>query len=109
MIAGELNPIFTKSEPEHREIVRLKTSYWMNDKRVLSMKKELIPVKRKSFGFQILPEDVANIGADLVCKGIVNLDTAEDGIYEVGLTNISRDWETGYLDDWNYILNPYKE
>jgi hypothetical protein len=29
---------------------------------------------------------------------------AEDGVYEVVICNERRDWESGYIEDWDYRL-----
>ena len=51
-------------------------------------------------------EDISGAGPDLAYKQITNLDKCEDGVYELAVTNISRDWETGYVDDYDYELVP---
>lgn len=40
---------------------------------------------------------------------ITNLLDVEDGLYHVTAQNISYDYETGYPDDWDVVLVPYKE
>ena len=40
---------------------------------------------------------------------IVNFLDVVDGIYELVTINISRDWETGYVDDYDYKLIPYED
>ena len=90
---------------ENRCIVRLKTSMW-NDKTGLHVKKSLAFLRRKCEGFNILEEDTSAIGAALVLNKIVNLDTCKDGIYQVVTCDESRDWEGGYIDDYNYKLIP---
>ena len=44
-----------------------------------------------------------------VDESIINLYECDDGIYEVIMCNLSHDWETGYLDDWDLKLIPYKK
>lgn len=55
-------------------------------------------------GFNVIAEDVSAIGAGEVLPRILNLGEVEDGIYEVVVCNESRDYETGYVDDYDYRL-----
>jgi hypothetical protein len=45
---------------------------------------------------------------DRFCKRI-NIDKYKDGLYTIHMVNMSRDWETGYVDDYDYELREYKE
>lgn len=83
--------------------VRLTTTAW-NDKKGLHTKKSLIFLKRKCKGYNGLEEDCSNIGAEEVFPMITNIDSMEDGIYEVAVCNESRDWESGHIDDYEYQL-----
>ncbi len=86
-------------------VVRLTRSYWHNNS-MLCQKIELRYLKRKCINFNILAEDASNIGAEEVMPRIINLDECEDGIYEVVPCNESTDFETGYIDDYDYKLIP---
>ncbi len=90
-----------------RSVVRLKTAYWKTE-RGLHCRKDLIRMRRLSFDFQILEEDSANIGVDEVLQKIVNLSECKDGLYTVATCNERHDWETGYLDDYDYRLVPFE-
>lgn len=90
-----------------RCVVRLRTSIW-NNKRGIYYRKEIIFMKSLSWDFSILEEDAQNIGADVYDK-ITNIDECEDGLYEVIMCNPSYDWESGYLDDYDYELIPFKK
>lgn len=83
--------------------VRVKTTVWA-DKRGLYTKKSLTFLRRQCEGFNVLAEDACMIGAEEVLPRIVNLDGVEDGIYEVVVCNESHDYETGYVDDYDYRL-----
>ena len=83
--------------------VRVKTTAWA-DKRGLHTKKSLTFLRRQCEGFNILAEDADAIGAEEVLPRIVNLGEVEDGIYEVVVCNESHDYETGYVDDYDYRL-----
>lgn len=97
------------SDKQHNEcVVKLTTSWW-HDKRGVHQKRSLIYVRRKCVGYNVLEEDVGCIGAEETFPRILNLDECEDGIYTVVTCNESRDWETGYIDDYDYRLIPYRE
>jgi hypothetical protein len=88
--------------------VRLTTSFWC-DGRGVHMRKSLNFLKRKCEGYNILDEDCSNVGAEEVMPRIVNIDSASDGIYKVVTCNESRDWESGYVDDYDYQLIKMEE
>jgi len=83
--------------------VRLTTSMWKNE-RGLHFKKSLTYLKRQCAGFNILEEDTCSIGAEEVVPRIINLLDVPDGIYQVATCNESKDWETGFVDDYDYLL-----
>lgn len=89
-------------------IVRVRTSYW-SDKKKLIAKKEISFLKKKSIGFNFLAEDCQCIGADEVMPRFTNLYEVDDGIYQVGIINEYRDHETGNIEDYDYQLFPYDE
>ena len=68
------------------------------------MKKSLKFLRRQCEGFNILEEDSGAIGAEEVLSRILNLWDVEDGIYEVMTCNESHNYETGYVDDYDYRL-----
>ena len=90
-------------EPVRLEVVKLVTSSWY-DKRGLHIRRDLIPVKRKSCGHRCLEEDCSMVGSDEVCTRIVNLNECKDGLYRVVVCNEHRDWETGCIEDYDYKL-----
>jgi len=89
-----------------RCIVRLKTSFWKSE-RGLHTRQDITFMRKLSFEYQVLEENAANIGAKGVLEKIVNLAECEDGLYEVVTCNPSTDWETGYIDDYDYELVPF--
>lgn len=94
--------------PERREVVKLVTSSW-NDNRGLHIRRDLIPVKRKSIGHSCLEEDCKMIGSDEVWPRIINLNECKDGVYQVVLCNEHCDYESGDIEDYDYKLIPFKE
>ena len=105
--AGGLSDLTDVLAVEHKQnnrcVVQVKTTMWA-DKRGLHTKKSLTFLRRQCEGFNVLEEDSGMVGADEVLPRILNLDQCEDGIYEVVMCNESHDWETGYVDDYDYRL-----
>jgi hypothetical protein len=97
-----------QSEKECRCIVRIKTSCWSDDKGV-HVRKDILRLKRLSKGHDFVHEDVANIGATQWVEACPELYNLDDGVYEVIITNVRTDWETGYVDDYDYGFVPYNE
>lgn len=103
--AEQLLDVDENEEPSVN-VVRVKTSWW-KDERGLHYRKDILTMKGLSSGYQILQEDSSNIGAYEVGEKI-DFQNCSDGLYEVIITNQTYDWETGYLDDYDYKLVPYK-
>ena len=98
-------------EPEDLEekpivVVRVASNYYC-DRRGLKVTRCLNILRKKSKGFDFLTEDCAMGGADLVARKIINLQSVMDGIYRLMIVNVKKDWETGYVDDYDYELVPY--
>ncbi len=68
--------------------------------------KSLRVVKTKST-FDLLEEEVSNVGIVDALEYILNLDQCEAGLYYLTTCNISTDWETGCVDGWDLKLVPY--
>lgn len=100
-----INSLIDVAKPQQKNfcVVRLKTSYWSDSKGV-HKKKSLTYMKRKCRGYNILEDDCSNIGAEEVVPLITNLDSSSDGLYMVVTCNMARDWETGYVDAYEYKL-----
>ena len=91
-------------EVENRTIVRIQDSYYKTYRGV-AFKREMNVLKRKSVGCNLVEECFDDVECD-ICR-IQNFDAEPPGIYEVMVCNESRDWETGWLDDWEYKLVPF--
>ena len=90
------------------DIVRVKTSWWYDEKG-LYQRKDIKFMKRMSHGtYNLLKEDCSNIGVDEVFAAITNLNECDDGLYTVNTTNLQRDWESGEVDGYDYVLIPYQ-
>ena len=101
----ELSSAVTEKEQKNICMVRVKTSMW-SDARGAYIKKSLMFLRRKCKGFNVLEEDISAVGAEDVLPRIMNLSECGDGIYRLITCNESRDWETGYIDDYDYKLLP---
>lgn len=64
-------------------------------------------MRKLCIGYNVLSEDVDATDAMDVIKRIINLDKCSDGIYEAVICNKSRDWETGYVDGYDFRLVPF--
>lgn len=90
-------------------VVRLTTTTWFS-KGAMHIKRTLKSMRRKSTdGFCLLELDADATDAVEVANRITNLNECDDGLYTVETCNESRDWETGHVDDYDYLLVPYKE
>ena len=91
------------TKQEDKCVVRVRTSMW-GDGRGAYIKKSITYLKRKSTGFNVLQEDMANVGVAEILPRIINIDSCEDGEYELITCNETKDWETGEIDEWDYRL-----
>jgi hypothetical protein len=94
--------------PEDRCIVRISTSCW-KDKRGIHVRKDINYLRKLCLGYNILEEDCDNLYLSEIVDRILNLYAVEDGVFEVITCNVSTDYETGYIDGYDYKLIPYKE
>jgi len=101
-----LSKLNSKNPSHDRTVVRVTTSSWMDD-RGLHTKRSLNILKRYSFGHNLLKEECSISGAEDAVRNITNLHDIPDGVYHVVPDNFSRDWETGYIDDWELRLVPF--
>lgn len=85
--------------------VRLTTTYWSNATGVHT-KKSLVFLRRQCKGYNIFEEDSSNMGASEVLPYVTNLYECRDGVYRVKLCNVSKDFETGQVDYYDYVLMP---
>ena len=92
----------------NRCVVRLSTTYFKRGSACV-LSKDLFCLRRKCEGYNLLEEHVGDVGVEEVLSCIVNLNTAEDGIYELIMINESYDRESGWLDSWDYELVKYNE
>lgn len=102
-----LSEFTSKTDTEiNKCVVRIITNTW-SDAKGLHTKRDVLYLKRLSNGYNILREEMDITDADYVKKLIRNLDKVRDGVYEVVMTNVSRDFETGYIDGFDLELVPF--
>lgn len=66
-------------------------------------------VLKKLTTYDMLNDICSNIGIWDGIDTIINLDECGPGLYNMVVCNVSTDWETGCVDDWDYKLIPYEE
>jgi hypothetical protein len=94
------------NEPRPNLVVRVQTSFYSPRSGTLVRQTTVRVMRRLSRGHDFLFEDVSMVGADEVMPRIVNLDEVEDGLYRVITINERLNWETGYVDSYDYRLVP---
>lgn len=108
MIDSELKAIidFKKDWQARLLIVRVTTEYFKSKNGSLIVQKKIKPLKRKSTqdGLWCLEHDVDCGGVDYLLKGIINLNDVDDGVYEMKMVNITHDFESMYVDGWDWKL-----
>lgn len=92
----------------HRCVVRLSTTIWANS-RGLHTKRSLTYLKRQCVGWNGLQDNTNAVGVEQTLRRITNFNECKDGVYEVVVCNISHDWESGHVDDWEHKLVPVIE
>lgn len=89
-----------------RTVVRVKTNTWY-DKNGLHIRRDVTYMKRLSSGHNILQNELDNTDATFVKNLIVNVTDVKDGLYYVQLINCVRDFETGFIELYDFKLVPY--
>lgn len=94
----ELLALYDKRNESHF-FIKVTICHW-HDKNGLHMRKDISVLSRKSGKSWVhwFNEDFSNSGADTVFKNFKHL---EEGTYKVTMKTF-KDWETGYVDDWEY-------
>lgn len=68
-----------------------------------------IRVIKKKTEVDYLSDDCQQVGTQEAIENILNINTVEDGIYQLVFCNVSKDYETGYIDDFNFKLVSFEE
>ena len=98
-----MNSNSLSNKPKNKCVVRVKTAMWA-DKKGLHIQKNITFLRRQCEGFNVLEEDMNEIGAEQVVQRVVNLDACIDGVYEVVTCNERHDYETNNIIDYDYKL-----
>lgn len=97
-----------ESNPQYNEVVvRIATSTW-SSKSGINIQKRISYQKRKSIGFNFFEEEVSQVGSEVVEK-ITNLYEVPDGLYTIDICNERRDWQSGHIEDYDYVLVKYND
>lgn len=91
------------AEERTQIVVRLRRSYW-HDNDGAYQRTSLRYLKRQTKGFNFFDDDCSMVGAEDVIPKIVNLEKCKDGIYQLAMCNVHKDWETGHVEGWDYQL-----
>lgn len=77
-------------------------NYGINDDGVIITGLALVPYLSTLFDY--VEDDVSNLGSD--ASLIIPDEVVEGVIYEAFMVNMSRDWESGHVEDWDIELKP---
>jgi hypothetical protein len=91
----------------YRTVVRLSTNVYMRGD-ALVQERRIYTLKRKSIGYNVFEDDLEMIGTE-VWNSIKDINNTPDGKYIIDMCNMSRDWESGTIDEWDLCLTPYTE
>lgn len=94
-------------EPAPRVVVRVRTSVFARNGG-LTFQRDIYPLKRQCEGHEFFGEDISMSGADLTLEKTLNALSVKDGLYEVRICNVKKDWETGTVDDYDFELVPIR-
>lgn len=89
-----------------RVVVRISTSWW-HDSHGLHERRDIRYLRRKCQTYNFVAEDASCASARDTIASIINLRESTDGVYEILMTNISRDHECGEIDGYDFKLVPY--
>jgi hypothetical protein len=101
-----LDDLFETKNTDNVDIVSIKTEYYKRGKRFYASK-VITPISSLSKG-RTLTDEVSDCGPEVIDQ-ITNLYEVPDGYYQVVLSNVSKDYETGYIDDYDFTLIPYQK
>ena len=95
-------------EPVPKTIAKVQTTVWA-DKRGIHKKRSLIFLRRRCIGYNVLEEEITDVGRADGLDRVINFDDCKDGIYRVEVCNETTDYDSGYVDYWEYRLVPVKK
>lgn len=86
-----------------RCVVKITTSAYSTS-RGLEIKKQIRYLRRRCIGYNLLEEEISATDAETVASHFTNLGSVPDGVYEVVMTDICRDWEYGEINSYALTL-----
>lgn len=89
-------------------VVKVSRSYYKRGK-TYCCSINITPMRSLSNGEFNFDDEISQSDVESTLDLIENLHDVEDGYYQVIYTNISRDFESGYIDDYNLKLIPYEK
>lgn len=97
----------TESKPKQKDVIRIKTDRWVNANGELVIQKNIRQLRRMSvteYGCYMFEEEINQVGTDCLDSSTPELESLEDGVYEMYPKHISREWESGYICDveWGF-------
>lgn len=99
---------FDKEQVKPVLVVRVDKNFYRNKSGEFVSQTKLRVMKKLSFLSNVFEEDFSCCGPEDTIDRIVNLYEVKPGLYEMITVNQTTDWETGYIDGWDYLLIPYK-
>jgi len=103
-----LTPVKT-TDPPRQLIVRVRTSFWYSNNGCNTKKTITIIVRKSDKEYAYCTSEEMSEAPELFLGRVTNLDAVEDGLYYLNVINEYRDWESGYVEDWDYELVQYTE
>jgi hypothetical protein len=98
-----LKYLFPVKQPLTKCVVRIRTSSF-ETKSGIRIVKDLTYLSRLSSGINLLGEECNAVGASDAIKRIINIDACDDGLYQLIPCNLSCDWESGNVEDYDLKL-----
>lgn len=102
----------SKAEPCKGLVFRCEITSWVGGKGDVNFRERYHFIKSKSCPgcdqCGIMKDELQDFTTDPKCYNIIH-EGQHGKLYTVRVTNISTDWETGFVDDWDLEFIEYKE
>lgn len=101
--------MFDKKKNQTGNVYKVSTCCYSSNRGIHS-RKDIVFLSRKSKSkHNLLVEEADACDPTWAFSKITNLNDLPDGIYSLETCNEHRDFETGYIDDYDFKLVPYEE
>jgi hypothetical protein len=105
---NNLSDLLSLHKPKSKEIlvVRVHTNFFRKKGGYIFKARSIKVLKRKSTGnmIDLIEEDISNSSVEDFINTIINFDDVDDGEYYLKAINITHDFETGYVDGYDWKL-----